>query len=98
MKFEPVDSTVIIWCTLISIIWIPTLTKGVKLIKENKIEISGEDVVDAFKVWLFVVSIMTFITVVSKTVSLCFIFGSIYQTIDFGLTIFAFNKKETRWP
>lgn len=98
MKFEPVDSTVLIWCFFISVIWIPKLAIAVKFIKENKIKISGEDVVDAFKVWLFVVSAMTFITVVSKTVSLIFIFGAVYQTIDFGLTIFAFNKKETSWP
>ncbi len=98
MKFEPIDSTVLMWCFFISVVWIPTLGRGIKLIKENKIRISGEDVVDAFKVWLFVVFTMTLITVVSKTVSLCFILGAVYQTIDLGLTVFAFNKKETRYP
>lgn len=98
MKFEPIDSTVIVYCLLISAIWIFTLGRGIKLIKENKIRISGEEIVDSFKVWLFVVFTMTLITVVSKTVSLCFIFGAIYQTIDLGLTVFAFNKKETSWP
>lgn len=98
MKFEPIDSTVIMCCLFISVLWIPTLSKVIKLIKENKIRISFADVVDNFKIWLFVISMIILFTVVSKTISLCFIFPAVYQTIDLGLTVFAFNKKETSWP
>jgi len=92
MKFEPIDSAVIMCCLFISVLWIPTIIRGISFIKEKGNSLSPSYFKKVFAIWIIILLIAIIFTIIPKTISVSIILAAVYPTIDLCLSFYTFKK------